>query len=397
MRIGFDVSQTGADKAGCGFFSDNLIRYLVELLSEEEFVVYPTFGNLDWDYGRKNDATYLKQANVRRGLHHADFEAARSFWENPPADFESALGAPDVIHANSFFCPLGLVRSRLVYTLYDLSFLENPEWTTESNRVGCFTGVFNASLTADYILAISEFSRRHFLATFPHYPADRTGVIHLASRFAGAEAGSVGPPSRRLARLVHGSFWLAVGTIEPRKNYEGLVRAYARLRAMQGRVLPLVIVGKRGWMMKHFDALLRDLGVASDVRLLGYVDEVELRWLYRNCFALVYPTFWEGFGLPLVEALSHGAPVVASDVSSIPEVLGDAGLLIDPHDIDSLADAMHRLSSSPELRGSLVARAQAQAKRFSWRAAAQRAAEIYREVLARPRYSDSSAPFQRTR
>ena len=386
MRIGFDVSQTGADKAGCGVLADNLVRHLPGLRTDDEFVLYPTWGDLYWDDHWARDTACPERPNVRRGFHHGEYDAARGFWRRPPADLDAVLGDPDLIHSNNFFCPAGLTRARLVYTLYDLNFLENPDWTTEHNRSGCFDGVFGAALHADFVVAISEFSRRHFLETFPHYPAERTAVVHLASRFATVPAGAAMPalPSERLAKFAGGGFWLAVGTIEPRKNYEGLVRAYARLKAERPGTPPLLIAGKVGWMMPHFPALLAELGIARDVHPLGYVSEAELVWLYRSCFAVVYPTFWEGFGLPVVEALGYGVPVISSNVSSIPEVLGDAGLLIDPHDDDSLVRAMHDLATQPGLHTRLVERTGVQAARFSWQETARRVSAIYDEVLAIP-------------
>ena len=144
-------------------------------------------------------------------------------------------------------------------------------------------------------------------------------------------------------------------------------------------------------MMPHFEALLGKLGIAGDVMRLGYVSEAELLWLYRHCLALVYPTFWEGFGLPIVEAMSEGAAVISSNVSSIPEIVEDAGILIDPHDGEALVRAMRELAASPERRRALGALARARAARFSWPQAARRVAEVYRETLARPRYAEDPA------
>jgi glycosyltransferase involved in cell wall biosynthesis len=396
MKIGFDVSQTGADKAGCGVVADNLARQLPAILPDDEFILYPTFGDLYWDDHWEQGTFCPALPRVQRGFAHTSQEAARDFWRQPPAALDATLGSPDLVHSNNFFCPVGLQAARLVYTLHDLNFLEHPGWSDETNRIGCFGGVFNAALHADFVIAVSEFSRRHFLSTFPHYPADRTTVAHLASRFADtktASAGVVGnvAPSERLARFSTSGFWLAVGTIEPRKNYDGLVRAYARLRAEQPDTPPLVIAGKTGWLMQRFPALLAELGITRQVILLGYVSDDELRWLYGHCFAVVYPTFWEGFGLPVIEALHHGVPVISSNVSSIPEVLGDAGLLIDPHDIGTLVAAMQALAVTPGLRDQLVERAKRQAARFSWQTTARQVAEVYREVLARPRYAATAS------
>ena len=179
MKIGFDVSQTGADKAGCGVVADNLVRQLPALLPDHDFVLYPTFGDLYWDDHWERDTVCPADPRVRRGFHHTSQEAARDFWRQPPADLDAVLGAPDLIHSNNFFCPTGLRQARLVYTLHDLNFLEHPGWSDETNRIGCFGGVFNAALQADFVVAVSEFSRQHFLSTFPHYPADRDRKRHV--------------------------------------------------------------------------------------------------------------------------------------------------------------------------------------------------------------------------
>src|SRR5262249_34366219 len=145
---------------------------------------------------------------------------------NPPADLERQLGNPDIVHANNFFCPVGVKRARVVYTLHDLGFLEQPAWSTEDNWLTCFSGVFNASTNADHVIAVSEYTRRHFLSLFPHYPAERAPAAPQASRFTQL------PPARRprvLASLVPDRFWLTVGTIEPRKNYGTLLNALACL------------------------------------------------------------------------------------------------------------------------------------------------------------------------
>ena len=183
MRIGFDISQTGCGKAGCGYFADSMIQQLARIDLENEYILYPTFGNFFWDPEWRTSTRRIDHPRFRRAEGHTTLDKARAFWSNPPEDVETSLGKPDIVHSNNFFCPHGLESARLVYTLYDLSFLDHPEWHTEENRLGCFEGVFNASLYADMIVSISEHSRRHFLEMFPHFPPERIVVVHLASRF----------------------------------------------------------------------------------------------------------------------------------------------------------------------------------------------------------------------
>ncbi len=378
MKIGFDISQTGREKAGCGFFADSLIRHLAEIDHENEYILYPTFGNHYWDPNWVSSTCQIDQINFRRGLGHRTFEAARAFWNNPLDDFEKQLGLPDIIHSNNFFCPTNLRKTRLVYTLYDLSFLIHPEWTTEENRIGCFNGVFNASIYSDFIIAISDYSRNHFLETFPHYPAGRVRTIYPGSRL---QLSPELPKPARLSVLYRHKFWLSVGILEPRKNHQGLLSAYASLEPDSGGPFPLVLAGGKGWLMNDFQKELKSLNLQDRVILLGYVDDAMLQWLYQNCFAFVYPSYYEGFGLPVLEAMSCGAAVITSKTSSLPEVGGDVALYVDPNSKEDLADKMRYLVLNSSLVEELRMKSLKQASNFSWDAAAEKTLQIYEETF----------------
>jgi glycosyltransferase involved in cell wall biosynthesis len=382
MRIAFDITQTGKDKAGCGYFAYSLLRALAEIDAENEYLLMNSFGEFIWDGLASPTSCGIQRGNFRPGLlSHSQADAARSFWHRVPSDLDAALGNPDIVHSNNFFCPTGLRKARLIYTLYDLSFIEHPEWTTEANRTVCFDGVFHASLYANAILAISEYSRDHFLRVFPHYPADQVHVIYPASRY---NRSMHVKRSRKIpGQVAEGKFWLCVGTLEPRKNHLGLLQAYAQHKAKFGRAMPLVHAGGPGWLMNDFKDEIRKLKLQKDVILLGYVDDTDLQWLYQNCFAFVYPSFFEGFGMPVLEALSSGAAVITSNTTSIPEIVGDAGLLVDPHADEQLTAAMNELAVNQNRLAALRASAVQRAARFSWIQAAQQTLDLYRTELAK--------------
>jgi glycosyltransferase involved in cell wall biosynthesis len=180
-------------------------------------------------------------------------------------------------------------------------------------------------------------------------------------------------------------FWLSVGTIEPRKNQRLLVQAYARYLEVGGRPMPLVLAGGKGWLMEDFQNHLSELGILNHVKLLGYVTDDEMIWLYRNCYANLYPSVFEGFGLPVLEGMQFGAPTISSNATSMPEVTGDAAILISPHDPEPWAQNMLNLASEAEKRRGLSLSALEQAQRFNWEHSATSVLGIYQEAVNLPK------------
>lgn len=380
MIIGFDLSQTAENKTGCGFFADQLIRALAKIDNNNRYILYPTF------YGYRNrkysKATCPSNNNMTLWPTDLSWSELNRWWDKPQ-DRTEKLGNPDVIHSNNFSCPKD-IRSKIVMTIYDLSFLEIPDATTETNRLVCFQGVFEASLYADHLIMISHATKNAFKRFFPHYPDDRISVIHLASR----------PTITRLesnhSKLVLSKmgikakdYWLGVGTLEPRKNYRLLIEAYAQL-VSRGENRPLYIAGGAGWLESDIGDFVIKYGLAEKIRFLGYVSDEQLSALYSSCFAFIYPSLYEGFGLPIVEAMSCGAPVIASNTTSMPEVVGDAGVLFNPDSVESLVYAMQELLTNVNQREVLIARGLERSKLFSWEKSAKAVLDIYEKVVASP-------------
>lgn len=380
MKIAFDISQTGASKAGCGYFAYALANALPALAPENDYYLLQSFGDFFFDAALSRRPASSNK-NIRTGPCLYSYEAAKKYWN--AEDLEASLGRPDIIHANNYWCPTRTTTSRLIYTLYDLSFLEQPEWTTEANRTGCFEGVFRAAVAADGIVAISKASRDHFLKFFPHFPKDRLRVIYPASRFIDADRHGVRP--RALKDVPASGFWLSVGTIEPRKNQKMLVEAYARYLALGGAPMPLAFAGGAGWKMDDFKSLIDSYGLAEQVIMTGYVSDEELTWLYRNCYANLYPSFFEGFGLPVLEGMQFGAPTIASNSTSIPEVAADAAILLEPDDMESWSQTLLQLSRDRGSRDRYGEKSCKQASRFTWESSASMLLELYRDVVAQPK------------
>ena len=378
MHIGFDISQTGHGKAGCGYYAHAMIQALLDIAPEHRYSLYPSFGDFYFDVKMPIRNPY-KQGQY--GPRHLTREMARNFWTKQ--DAEAALDTPNIVHSNNFWCPTQLTNSRLIYTLYDMGFLIDPTWTTERNREGCFSGVFAASIQADWIVAISEASKTHFLNVFPHFPENRIQVIYPCSRFSNANAEGKRPAT--LKDIPAGEFWLTVGTIEPRKNHRRLAEAYALYLAKGGKPMPLVFAGGEGWMMDDFQNTLKTLGIEQQTILTGYVSDDELIWLYRNCYANLYPSLFEGFGLPVLEGMQFGAATLTSQSTSMSEITGDAALLLPTEDHEAWTHAMIQLSNNPGELKRLKLAAKAQAQQFSWKQSATSLLQLYNEALIAPK------------
>lgn len=380
MHVAFDISQTGKGKAGCGYYAHALIQSLIEITPRNLYSLLPSFGDFYFDPSMPLLSPYLGR-RLRYGPKHLSYSASKNFWNHP--DVEVLLKRPDIVHSNNFWCPTQLSSSRLIYTLYDLGFAFNPNWTSETNRVGCFDGVFRASIKSDWIVAISEFSRSHYLNLFPHFPQSRIRVIYPCSRFTDIKLKGIRPKDAEM--LLSENFWLSVGTIEPRKNYDKLIHAYARYLSLGGNPIPLVIAGGNGWLMNDFVHRIDDLGLKNHIKILGYVSDENLIWLYSNCYANLYPSLFEGFGLPVLEGMQFGSPVLASNSSSIPEVAGDAAILLPPESIEDWAQAMLKLAKNTAMRARLSDASMAQSKNFSWRKSAESLLNLYEEAIATPK------------
>jgi len=369
MKIAFDISQTGTAKAGCGFYAAALIDELLKTANEHDFMLLTSFGDFFHDSAMASSSA-CRYRGVRYGPRLKRREDAEIFW----GDFKqiaTLFSDFDVLHANNFWCPPGWVqadeaRPSLIYTVYDLSFAEHPEWTSEANRVGCFNGMFYASLCADWFVAISDATRQCFLHHFPHVDPSRVRLIYPASRFERGGPNVLAEPPKHHLFGTGVPFFLSVGTIEPRKNQRFLVKAYNKYRAAGGLPVPLVLAGGKGWLMDDFNTFLSSSPWSKDIHLLGYVSEAELAWLYAHCLANLYPSHYEGFGLPVLEGMGMGAVTVAANSTSLPEIVGDAGLLLDCRDLEGWAEALSMVSRDQNIVRKLSVAAKERASLFNW-------------------------------
>jgi len=265
--------------------------------------------------------------------------------------------------------PLLPAGIRTVLTMHDLVWKEYGDTMRFPGRQVEDFMTPRALARADAIAVVSEFTRGQLHKYFPQWD-NKVTLVPGASMLAATDGGELAGDA------ANSGYFLFVGTLEPRKNLPRLLRAYARYVTENPGARLLRIAGGAGWGGQDIGALVRELGLASRVQLVGKVDGERLRQLYRGAHALLMPSLYEGFGLPVVEALSVGVPAIVSRNSAMEEVGGAACLLVDPLSEADICQAMARLGADPALRAELAGRAQAEAKRYSWDDSAEKMARL---------------------
>ena len=303
-----------------------------------------------------------------------------------PLPVETFTGPLTLFHATDFVLPPVRRGTRTLVQIHDLSFLRVPETSPPALR-SWLERVVPASVgRADHVLADSSATRDDLLEHCKETPDTRVSVLHggVDERFLPQPAGKQ-QAIRKKYGLDQWPFIFSVGTLQPRKNHGRLVQALSLL-VEGGLDLHLVIAGGAGWLSEPFHRQLQESGIEDRVHMTGFVDDADLPALYSAAEVFAFPSLYEGFGLPVLEAMSCATPVVTSNLSSLPEVAGDAALLINPLDVEDLADALRRLISDSQLRRQLIQAGQTRAGQFTWRKAALQLLDVYRRV------GDSPAP-----
>ncbi|GBD15145.1 D-inositol 3-phosphate glycosyltransferase [bacterium HR26] len=304
----------------------------------------------------------------------------RILWEQCLARAATRRWRLDLLHAPVNVVPLAGPRP-LVLTVHDLAFLRYPEHYPPLKQRYLAALTRRSTRRADLVIAVSGQTRADVVELCGVRPEKVVVVPNGvdASLRPVRDAGVL--QAFRQAHGLPNEFFLFLGTLQPRKNLEGLLRAYDRARADLS--LPLVVAGARGWRESKIFQLVRELDLADRVRFTGYINPDELPIWYSAATVFVYPSLYEGFGLPVLEAMACGTPVITSATSSLPEVAGDAAILVDPHDTDALARALRELASSPRLRAELTSAGLERARAFSWERTARETLEVYRRAMER--------------
>jgi glycosyltransferase involved in cell wall biosynthesis len=370
LRIAIDAHSVGTGLGGNESYATNLIEALAEIDQENRYTLYVT----------------RREAVERFSKRWPNFDVRATLPHTPLIRIPLILSAElrrhpvDVLHVQFTAPPFS--PCPVVVSIHDLSFEHLPQTFRWRSRKQLRITVRRSAREASQVIALSEHARKDIIDTY-RIPPEKVTAIPLAA------AAHFRPirNDEELQRVrqtygIEGEYILSVGAIQPRKNLSRLVAAYSRLRRAtpEGNLPKLVLAGKCAWLYEETLHTIKELQVSDSVILTGYVPEKDLPGLYSGALCFVYPSYFEGFGLPPLEAMKCGVPVIVGNRTSLPEVVGDAGILVDPFDADTIAGAMNKLISDSTLRAELAARGLARATLFDWRETARQTLRVYQKA-----------------
>jgi len=407
MRIAIDYTSAVRQRAGIGRYTRELVTALLQLGSPHHYVVFAATGGLSkvrW----RGAIDRLRTVSDGPASVHAP---AVVRWESPPPSAEMhsrptirriplsddwvarlwhrlrlpipaelVTGPVDILYSPDFALPPTRRVCRTLLTVHDLSFVHHPEAFVPALRRYLERVVPRSIDRADLVLADSDHTRSDLIRLFS-VPADRVMVVYpgVEDRFRPYPEPAASEVLRERYAIGDCPYILSVGTLQPRKNYRRLIEAFCRSEVSRRMGVQLLIAGGRGWL---YQDLVEEVEKHDAVRLVGFVEDRDLPALYRHAALFAFPSLYEGFGLPVLEAMASGIPVVCSNSSSLPEVAGGAALLVDPLDTDAWAAALTQVLEDEGLRAEMIERGIVQAARFDWARSASQLLGVMEALVA---------------
>ena len=374
-NIAIDLSSYEERQAGVGTYSRNLVRsILTQAPKSHNFFIFVNSNAVD------SVVSFALGPNVTIVPHTFRSRGARLLWEYIGITKDLKRLDISLLHSVHYIAPVFMPKGcKVIVTIHDLTFFIFPQHHTFLKRI-LFPLQIKRTKKANGLIMVSRNTLRDYREIIGQPSSAR--IIYEA---AAPEFVPVAPEEVARVKNVYSleqPFILTVGEIEPRKNTINLIKAYAKLNKTIREQTPLVIVGKYGWGSKDVFSLPAQLGVQENVKFLGFVPLADIPGLYQASLVFVYVSLYEGFGLPVLEAMSCGAPVITSKTSSLGEIAGDAARLIDPGDVEDLKRALFELVTNADNRARYRTQGQARAKTFSWTKAALETLRYYEDILA---------------
>lgn len=374
MKILIDFTQIPLQKVGVGVYALNLVKEIAKLDYENRYyiIIQDDEHSLD-DIENQNFKFILVQSKIFRKL------IFRFFLEQFIIPYIAIRDNINIIHSLHYSIPLFATGVKRIVTIHDMIFFKFPQYheLIKKYYFRFFTRL--SAKLADRIIAISESTKKDFLA-IAGAKKDKVVLIYLGKEnWSHCTFTSEKIEFIKDKYGIKGQYLLFIGTIEPRKNLVKLIDAFKKLLKAEKKY-QLVIVGKRGWGYKEIYRKIDDHGLGDEIIFTGFVEEVDKPYIIKGSKIFIYPSLYEGFGIPVLEALTLGVPTITSNVSSMPEIAGNAAFLVDPTDEKAIYSAIKQLLSNQKLYLNYNKRSIIQANKFSWAKTASQTIELYRSL-----------------
>lgn len=336
---------------------------------------------------------FLERNDLKQDLMGIDFNKEtcklfpygvyRRIWHYLPIKYNQLFKREaQLTHFFNFIVP-PRIQGKVMNTIYDLTFEFYPETMDKRNLRRIKRDLVYSLERPDKIITISEATKQDMIQHLRVDPS-KIEVIYCGVDFKHFNEARNNSQSVREKYQLPDQYILYIGTLEPRKNIETLIEAFKRFKIEGDKStaeIKLVLAGKKGWLYEGIFKKIQELGLEDDVVDLGYIDEIDKPALYQMAQCFVFPSIYEGFGIPVIEAMAAGTPVITTNVSSLPEVAGEAGLLVDPKDTIAIAESMYQLTTNEAKKQELIQKGYTQAQKFSWETSAEKLYRIYKELL----------------
>ena len=380
MKIAFDVSpMINSHKSGVGYCTYGFVKTMISQYDNRYILNY-----ISEPKHKENLNTIIGDKKVKINKFHfknSVYKAASTFLPIPYSAFFK--DSADITHFFNYYLPPG-VNGKKIVTVHDMAYKRFPETVRFKTKKMLDLSLKKSVNRSDLVITVSEFSKQEILSFFP----ECEGKIEVV--YNGVDLNMFRPMSDQVMIKnvkqkynVEGDFLLYLGTIEPRKNIERLLEAYSLLKKRLVTCPKLVLAGGKGWLDNRIFCTLDKLNLKDDVVFTGYVVDEDVPVLMNAARAFLFPSIYEGFGMPPLEAMACGVPVLTASVSSLPEVVGDAAVLVDPFSVESISSGMEKIISDENLRTQLSQKGKERASLFSWEIVTKKLYKIYEDLVQR--------------
>ncbi|WP_018248101.1 glycosyltransferase family 4 protein [Orenia marismortui] len=375
MKIGLDIQSTLKNKTGVGWYTQNIIENLAD--NELEFEGY-AFNFLGRNNIHKSISTLDFDVKINKTLPYSLY---RRIWNHLPVSYNYIVNSKaDIFHFFNYIIP-PKIRGKVIVTIYDMVYKLFPETMTKKNYRWLEKGLQRSINRADKIITISKSAKKDIMK-YLAIDEEKIEIIYpgIDYELYSSELKVGKAKELREKYNIPKNFILYLGTLEPRKNIGRIIDAYAKYQQQAKGDISLVLAGKKGWMYQEIFDKVKEYSLEDKVVFTGYVNEIDKPAIYKMSKLFIFPSLYEGFGMPVLEAMASATPVITSNISSLPEVVGEAALLVDPYDINDISNVIKQILEDKKLQLRMTEQGLKQSAKFSWQKSAEKLLTVYKEA-----------------